>query len=205
MNKKLKRSLTTIAFTVGLTFVCTGLIATVNALAKKRIEENKTLFLKRAVRQASGLEPLGRSKLSAWYTDAVSTNSAGHFIVAEHGDDLLVIRQQGAGLWGTIHALIGFSADRVTITGFAVQAHSETPGLGARMEEPWFASQFDGKTGPFTTINPEPKDRINGRSAGDTEMDGITGATVTTKAVRKLMNASLTTAQTIPPTSISHE
>jgi Na+-transporting NADH:ubiquinone oxidoreductase subunit C len=201
MNKKLKKSLGTVAFTIGVTFVCTGLIATVNAITKNRIDQNKTLFLKRAVRQAAGLPPLDRNGLAAWYDSAVATNTAGNFLVGVDGEERLVLRQQGAGLWGTIHALIGFSGDRSRVTGFAVQAHSETPGLGARMEEPWFSSQFTGKTGPFTTIKAEPKDKANGGSTGDTEMDAITGATVTTKAIQTLMNQSLEIARETEPTS----
>jgi Na+-transporting NADH:ubiquinone oxidoreductase subunit C len=193
----------TIGFTVGLTLVCTGLIESVNAVTRTRIEENKTLFVKKAVRQAAGLEKLGRAELSAWFDSSVTTNAAGNFLVDTGDETRLVMRRRGAGLWGTIYAMVGFSGDRNTITGFAVEEHSETPGLGARMEEPWFSSQFNGKTGPFTTINPEPKDKQDGHSAGDHEMDAITGATITTKAVKNLINKSLEAVD--KSTTASHE
>ena len=114
-----------------------------------------------------------------------------YFLVGDQGSELLVLQQAGAGLWGTIYALVGFNAQRTALTGFAIRGHNETPGLGARMEEPWFRNQFAGKSGPFTTINDEPKDKQTGGSTGNNEMDAITGATVTTRAVQVMLNQSL--------------
>ena len=71
--------------------------------------------------------------------------------------------------------------------------HAETS-IGAatamleRISEDWFRSQFAGKTGPFVLV-PEGT-----RSTSPEEMDAITGATVTSKAVRDMMNAVRTEA-----------
>ena len=61
--------------------------------------------------------------------------------------------------------------------------HNETPGLGARIEEAWFQRQMAGKTGPFV-LKPEGT-----RSEAPTEIDAITGATLSSAAVRDILNA----------------
>ncbi len=189
MNKKTANALRTVVFTVLITLVCTSAISLVAGLTRERVARNQTLQLKRAVRQAAGLPFLAEPELSAWFAAKVRTpqTAANIFEVREAAGRLLILRQEGAGLWGTIQAMVGFqpAADSPRFAGFAVLAHSETPGLGARIEEPWFHRQFAGKTGPIEKLLPE---KTGGR--GDREMDAITGATITSQAVRGLLNQS---------------
>ena len=44
----------------------------------------------------------------------------------------------GAGLWGSIEAYVGISADYSKIVGIDFISHSETPGLGGRIDEDWY-------------------------------------------------------------------
>jgi Na+-transporting NADH:ubiquinone oxidoreductase subunit C len=93
-----------------------------------------------------------------------------------------VFIREGAGLWGTIVAAVGLDSELEHITGVAFLRQNETPGLGARITEEWFTTQFVGKQGPLTMV-PE------GEPAGETEFDAITGATITATAVQDLVNA----------------
>ena len=70
----------------------------------------------------------------------------------------------------------------------AITAHSETPGLGARIDEPWFGRQFSGKAGPLVA-RPEKT-----RSAIQTEFDGITGVTATIEGGTGMLNSILLNA-----------
>jgi Na+-translocating ferredoxin:NAD+ oxidoreductase RnfG subunit len=64
-----------------------------------------------------------------------------------------------------------FEPDAKTIREVKIVSHGETPGYGAAMEEESYLTQF------------------NGMSAEDSsEIDAISGATVTTEAIRKLVN-----------------
>jgi len=66
--------------------------------------------------------------------------------------------------------------DANVVTGLVIDATNETPGFGTRAtEEASFAEQFVGKTAPF--------------ALGD-GIDGLTGATVTSKAVIEAVNAA---------------
>jgi Na+-transporting NADH:ubiquinone oxidoreductase subunit C len=91
----------------------------------------------------------------------------------------------GAGLWGTITAAVGLDDSGRAVSGISFLKQNETPGLGARIDEPWFKAQFKGKTGPFRMV-PEGT-----RSTAPDEFDAITGATVTSTAVRDMLNGML--------------
>jgi len=101
-----------------------------------------------------------------------------------------VITRTGPGLWGDITAVVGFAADREQLTGIDFLKQSETPGLGARISEPWFREQFKGKRGPFTTVG-------EGEPSKENEFDAITGATITSGAVKAIVNAVVEQARTL--------
>ncbi len=79
-----------------------------------------------------------------------------------------VITPEGYG--GNIELIVGFDAD-FNVTGVEYISMSETPGLGSRAKEEPFASQFNGK--PARDFS---------------EIEAITGATVTSKAVNGAIN-----------------
>ncbi|MBA3046188.1 MAG: RnfABCDGE type electron transport complex subunit G [Candidatus Thermoplasmatota archaeon] len=78
----------------------------------------------------------------------------------------------GSGYGGDIDMLVGIESDMATIRGLSVITHSETPGLGAKITEPWFQEQFQGKDINALALS------VNG---GD--IDAISGATISSSAV----------------------
>lgn len=97
------------------------------------------------------------------------------------------IPADGPGLWGSIDAYIGISADFTEVLGLEFITHSETPGLGGRISEPEFLSQFRGLDieGPrgeeYIILNPAPGGNV----------DAIAGATLTSQSVRDLLNVDI--------------
>lgn len=87
------------------------------------------------------------------------------------------------GYGGDITFTIGVTTEG-TMTGLSVLSHSETAGLGANCTTESFQSQFVGLKGPEITYSKE------GASA-DNEFDAISGATITSKALTKAINAGL--------------
>ena len=63
----------------------------------------------------------------------------------------------------------------------------ETPGLGARAQEPEFAAQFVGKVAPLTIRKADEEETSS-------TIDALTGATVTSQAVVDAVNEALTDA-----------
>ncbi|MBU0581000.1 MAG: FMN-binding protein, partial [Candidatus Margulisbacteria bacterium] len=90
----------------------------------------------------------------------------------------------GSGFWGPIEALLGLTYDQQTIKGFYVLEQEETPGLGGRISEENFQKQFIGKS-----IKPKLSFVPAGTSKGDpNKVDAITGATMTSRALEKIIN-----------------
>ncbi len=90
------------------------------------------------------------------------------------------------GLWGKILGYIAIKNDGVTITGFTVYKHSETPGLGGEIEQSWFQNNFVGKkiigpSGDFASISiakGKAEDNVPEERSSN-YVDGISGATLT--------------------------
>ena len=85
------------------------------------------------------------------------------------------VRAAASGYNGYIRLIAGVDPDGA-IEGVAVLEHSETPGLGAKINEirpgesePWFLRQFKGKSARTIAIKKD--------------IDAITGATISSKAV----------------------
>ena len=83
--------------------------------------------------------------------------------------DALTASAAGFGGEVTVKAVL----DGNTITSLAIEAPSETEGLGKKAEEPEFAAQFVGKTLPLAL----------------SDIDAIAGATITSTAVVDALNA----------------
>ena len=87
------------------------------------------------------------------------------------------------GYGGALDLMVGIHPDG-TVSGVKLVSHSETAGLGAKAAEPAFSDRFKGKPadGSIGVIKSgEPKDN---------EIVALSGATVTSKAVTKGVNAA---------------
>jgi len=104
--------------------------------------------------------------------------------LAKKGKKLLavafrVVSHKGYG--GDIDILMGVDT-KGKITGIEILSMSETPGLGARIEEPAFKKQFVGKTLKNTKWAVK-------KDGGD--IDQITGATISPRAVTGALHRGL--------------
>ncbi len=87
------------------------------------------------------------------------------------------------GYGGEIELMVGIKADG-SISGVNIGNMTETPGLGAKAQEEAFYGQYAGK--PATELSV-----IKSGSAGETEIQAISGATITSKAVTTGVNAAV--------------
>ncbi|EJO5346295.1 RnfABCDGE type electron transport complex subunit G [Clostridium botulinum] len=88
------------------------------------------------------------------------------------------------GYGGEIELMVGVSKEG-KVQGIKILSHSETPGLGANADQPKFSGQFKEK--------PTEKDlEVVKRAPGkDNEIEAITGATITSRAVTKGVNDAI--------------
>jgi electron transport complex protein RnfG len=94
---------------------------------------------------------------------------------------MLVSTQKGYG--GTITLSLGYTLDG-TITGMEILTINETAGMGAKAAQPEFKSQFAGK-------KVEQFEVTKTGATADNQIDAISGATITSKAVTNAVNAGI--------------
>ncbi|MEJ6394592.1 FMN-binding protein [Gymnodinialimonas sp. 2305UL16-5] len=99
---------------------------------------------------------------------------------------LVLLPLSGQGYGGRIDAILALQADTNTIAGIAITAHSETPGLGGRIDEASWQASFPGTQ--LRDAGGEMRFRAaRGNASGMHEVDGITGATITTRGVTQMV------------------
>ena len=100
--------------------------------------------------------------------------------------EIVVLPIQGYGLWGTIYGFLTLESDMNTIKGISFYEHKETPGLGARIEEPEWRAKWsgihsydeNGNVATGVTKAGTPKENW---------VDGISGATLTGRGVSNMI------------------
>ncbi|NMB33583.1 MAG: RnfABCDGE type electron transport complex subunit G [Clostridium sp.] len=93
---------------------------------------------------------------------------------------------QNKGYGGSITITVGVDVEG-RITGIDIGDNSETPGLGSKAAEEPFISQFRG------IIPKEPLSIVKGGKIKDEQIDAISSATITSKAVMEAVQAALDT------------
>ncbi|MCI5741172.1 MAG: RnfABCDGE type electron transport complex subunit G [Lachnospiraceae bacterium] len=71
-----------------------------------------------------------------------------------------------------------------TLNGYSITSISETPGLGMLVKEKPFYSQFENKAEESYNV-------VKSTPAADNEIESVTGATISSRAVTNAVNASL--------------
>jgi electron transport complex protein RnfG len=96
------------------------------------------------------------------------------------------IPAEGPGFQDLIRLLYGYRPETREVTGMEVLESRETPGLGDKIyKDAHFVANFDG-----LAVDPEIRAVKKGKKAAPNEIDAITGATISSKAVVRIMNAA---------------
>jgi len=95
----------------------------------------------------------------------------------------------GLGLWSTMYGFLALDKDLQTVKGFTIYEHGETPGLGGEVDNPaWKATWPDKKAydaGGQLVLKITKKGQAAPNS--DREIDGLSGATITTRGVHNMI------------------
>ncbi len=165
-------------------------LAGVHQITAPRIEANKARALREAVFRvipgSSGIRRLvlrdGRLVL---VTEGEGPGEPAIHAAYDAGGTFLgwAISGDGPGFQDTIGVLYGYDPARRVVTGMHILESRETPGLGDKIyKDADFVANFDG-----LAIEPPIVVVKDGRDA-DNEVDAITGATISSKAVVKIIN-----------------
>ena len=108
--------------------------------------------------------------------------------VSIEGKTVYILPMSGSGLWGAIWGYLAVEDDGSTIYGADFGHAGETPGLGAEIAERSFGLQFEGKEifkeGTFRSIAVVKPGQIDARRD---YVDGISGGTITSQGVDKML------------------
>ncbi|WP_438952306.1 Na(+)-translocating NADH-quinone reductase subunit C [Porticoccus sp.] len=109
------------------------------------------------------------------------------------GDDIekVVLPVRGPGLWSTLYGFIAIESDLNTVAGLGFYEHAETPGLGGEVDNPlwkknWPGKQIYGNSREVElTVIKGAVDKT--RPEAIHQVDGLSGATLTTRGVDNLI------------------
>jgi Na+-translocating ferredoxin:NAD+ oxidoreductase subunit G len=145
-----------------LTIVCivaSGLLGFVYGLTKDRIDQQSII--------------IPDAQLKEIFPDANNFAQENDYFVIKKGDEIVgyAAIAQSQGYKSVIKIMVGIGVDK-KIAGVRILEQSETPGLGTRIENANFYDKFKGLDSASAGLK-----KYNGK------VDGITGATISSKAV----------------------
>ena len=166
---------------------CAGALGIINVKTRPLIERNKELNLKRAVLSALHV-PYQNQELEETFEAEIRLHLSNeipfYLRYSEDGNlEAVAFKMEGSGLWAPISMVIALKPDLETIHGMAILEQAETPGLGARIVEAEFLAGFVGKR-----IEPEIILVSRKKAEEKNEVDAITGATLSSKALEDIIN-----------------
>lgn len=191
----------------GIGLVCGILIVVTYQLTFASIKENKARFLEQAIFEVL---PDTTTKATFNYINNVMTPvTEGEpeglkFYAGYNTDNKLTgvaVEAEGQGFQDVVQLLYGYSPDCHCIVGMKVLESRETPGLGDKIEtDANFRANFnaldvslnetlDALVNPIVLVKPRQKQHL-------WEIEAISGATISSRAVTKILHGS--TAIAIP-------
>ncbi len=99
---------------------------------------------------------------------------------------LVVLPVSGVGYQSTLRAMLALEADMTTVAALTIIEQGETAGLGARIEEPDWQAQWQGKK-VFDETGTIVIQVVRGQADGPYEVDGISGASRTGNGVTNMV------------------
>ena len=197
----MKKPLFSIAYMFFITLFFTSIVSGVKVLNEERIERNQKAKLQRIILSVLQIprngEPSDEKVNQIFETRIKSIQVEGTTLYLgydEEGKTILgyAFPVGGPGFWGPVFGMVAVDSEASKILGIAFYKHAETPGLGARITEDWFKDQFKGL--PIFPVEEGKKIfylKPEGTGEAPNELDAVTGATGTSRAVEGFLNNGL--------------
>lgn len=163
-----------IAFSLTMICVCVALAVSLSyALTRDKIEEKRIATERAAIAAVFGRDDIGYRALDGTPDDVTAV-----FEVTDADGSLFghAVSVSPSGFGGNIDMIVGIGTDG-KITGVNITALSETPGLGSRVNDADYLSQYNG---------------TGGKLALGSDIDAISGATISSRSVLAGVNRALT-------------
>jgi electron transport complex protein RnfG len=188
---------------VGIGVVCGVAIVAGFQLTRPVIERNRAEALRKAIfRVLPGAATSATFRLEESGAFTPLAGKAGNARLVYAGYDAagalvgIAVEAQGMGYQDVIKVLYGYAPEKDAVVGFQVLESRETPGLGDRIDsDPQFLANFehlDVTLAADGSALAHPVALVKrGEKTGPWQIDAITGATVSSRAVTKLLGESV--------------
>ena len=113
-----------------------------------------------------------------------------YLLETEQGIEKIILPIKGYGLWSTLYGFLALESDLQTVAGIGFYEHTETPGLGGEIDNPRWKAGWVGKQAyrqGDVVINVLKGKVDMSREGADSQIDGLAGATLTTRGVDNLV------------------
>jgi Na+-transporting NADH:ubiquinone oxidoreductase subunit C len=179
------KALRILVFVIVMGTVSAVLLVGVNSFTAPLILKNEELKLKSSVLDVLEIPYTGVDVFNT-FKEKVKVSKIDQYTFYNSSDGTVAFEFYGPGLWGPIAGMVSINSDLKTLKMIKILHQEETPGLGARIAENSFLSQFRNKE-----FLPKLVFVLPGKATGKNEVDAITGATGSSKALEKLLNETL--------------
>jgi|GEM_PF-3344519 len=135
------------------------------------------------------IEQLDARTYDHWHMDAAQPTSYLPIYILHTNAHLdgVVLPIDGKGMWSTLYGYLTLAPDLNTIARLVIHEHGETPGIGDRIQDPQWLAQWHGKrlrdAGGVLQIDVSP----DTAQPAEHRIDTITGATITSRAVGRMV------------------
>jgi Na+-transporting NADH:ubiquinone oxidoreductase subunit C len=175
-----------------ITVIFIGILAAFYQLSLEKVTTYRETQLKKMVLEVFSLPT---NDVETDFAKLINIHNDNNILYYEAVTDSIFLGYcfpvSGNGLWSTIHALLAVTPDFSKIISVQIVDQNETPGLGGRITESWFKDQFRGKillqNDVITNFLLIPESE----KAANNEINQITGATASSKAVTDMIYKSV--------------
>jgi electron transport complex protein RnfG len=184
-----------------VSLACGILIVSTNLATSNRIRQNQETIMRDSVAELLpgikkqiiyGIQPSGDVKIlpgleAGGQRVFAGYDGSGRFLG-------VVIESSARGYADVISAMYAYSPEKQAITGFKIVDMRETPGLGDRTRsDPDFLKNFENLDATIVDGKPANPVKVvkHGSKKNAWEIDAISGATISSRAVGKLIGTSV--------------
>lgn len=187
---------------VGIGVICAVLIVATYQGTADRVAFLKSEALEKAIIEvlpgSVSITPFELTKAGEFSPATGKTKNENTIYAGYDNDDNLIgvaIEASGQGYADIIRIIYGYNIENQTVIGLYVLESKETPGLGDKIQnDPEFLSNFQALdvalSEDLTTLKNPPTVTKQGKKTNTWEIDGITGATISSRAIGSIMSES---------------
>jgi len=110
-----------------------------------------------------------------------------YLVLSDKKVETIILPIHGRGLFSTLYGFIALESDKQTIVGLKFYEQGETPGLGGEVDNPrwlagWTGKQLLDENGKLVLT------LVKGLAKTEFEVDAISGSTMTTNGLQKMLD-----------------